>query len=142
MRINWKKIMAGTLSVCMLASCAPGISEFGDFSQAIESVQAATETTYSGTCGAKAKWKYNAKTKTLTISGTGEMGNCTARQDASYEIIPPWEEREVKGWKVEKVAVHGNRHGGLIVGQEPKPCLLRLDGIVVAFWEHRHTFFR
>ena len=44
--------------------------------------------------------------------------------------------------QVQIFAVHGNRHGGLVVGQKPNTGLLGLDGVVVAFWEHGHTFFR
>ena len=71
---NWKKAIAGTLSACLLATCVPERTEFGDFVQTNEVVQAATtKNAISGKCGKKATWKYNTKTKTLTISGSGEM---------------------------------------------------------------------
>ena len=76
MQKKWKKVMAGTLGVCMLATCAPTISEFGGHTKVSEvvHVQAATKSKkLSGTCGKKAKWSYNKKTKVLTISGTGAM---------------------------------------------------------------------
>ena len=35
--------MAGTLSVCLLATCVPGVSELGKFAQTIDVVEAATK---------------------------------------------------------------------------------------------------
>ena len=55
MQMNWKKVMAGTLSVCMLATCVPEISELGSYAQTDKVVKAATEkNVVSGKCGKKA----------------------------------------------------------------------------------------
>lgn len=45
----------------------------------------------SGTCGNNTKWKYDSKTKTLTIYGKGEMGDCHYDSDyvhGYYELLP------------------------------------------------------
>ena len=76
MQMKWKKIMVGTLSVCMLATCVPGVSELGSYVQTSEVVQAATAATaISGKCGKKATWKYDKSKKVLTIGGSGAMYN-------------------------------------------------------------------
>ncbi len=42
---------------------------------------------YSGSCGEKVKWNYNADTKTLTISGSGKMDD----YDHEWlEKVVPW----------------------------------------------------
>ena len=38
MRKKWKKAMAGTLSVCMLATSVPGVIEFGEYAQFTKTV--------------------------------------------------------------------------------------------------------
>lgn len=42
----------------------------------------------SGTCGDSLTWAYNSDTKTLTISGTGEMTNF--QNDSSGGVTAPW----------------------------------------------------
>jgi len=42
----------------------------------------------SGTCGDNLTWAYNSGTKTLTISGTGEMTNF--QNDSSGGVTAPW----------------------------------------------------
>ena len=109
MQRNWKKVMAGALSVCMFATCAPEVIELGEVTQLCEVAQAATKKTYSGTCGENAKWKYNTSTKTLTISGTGAMDDYTDPEDdeADEENPPtkwrPW--KQYTGSKIEKVVI-------------------------------------
>lgn len=74
MRKKWKKGIAGVLSVCLLATCVPGVSEIGGLVHTNKRLQAATtDNLVSGECGEKATWSYNKTTKTLTISGSGEM---------------------------------------------------------------------
>lgn len=100
---NCKKVMAGTLSACMLVTGVPGAGELGDFAQLCEVAQAATEKNYTGTCGENAKWEFNTNTKTLTISGTGEMEDYSDPDVEEREDIPKW-----PGWdgmKVEKVII-------------------------------------
>ena len=109
MQRNMKKIMAGALSVCLFATNAPGVIELGEATQLCEVVQAATGKTYSGTCGENAKWKYNTSTKTLTISGTGEMEDYTDPEDEEAgENNPPTKWRPWEKYtetKIEKVVI-------------------------------------
>ena len=52
----------------------PGVSEIGGLVHTNKRLQAATtDNLVSGECGEKATWSYNKTTKTLTISGSGEM---------------------------------------------------------------------
>lgn len=97
MQKKWKKVMAGTLSVCLLTACVPEISGVGSYTQTSEvvHVQAATNTKKtSGTCGTKATWKYNSTTKTLTISGSGAMTRYAVYEDDDGEKVSvdkrPW----------------------------------------------------
>lgn len=108
MQRNMKKIMAGALSVCLFATNAPGVIELGEATQLCEVVQAATGKTYSGTCGENAKWKYNTSTKTLTISGTGEMDDYTDPEDEEAGVEEPAKWRpwgKYTGTKIEKVVI-------------------------------------
>lgn len=108
MRKKWKKVMAGTLSVCMLATSVSGVIEFGGYEQFSKTVQAATSDTVSGTCGENAKWKYNRKTKTLTISGTGAMTDYASSFDWESYIgyYPRWKGSEyTERLELEKVVI-------------------------------------
>lgn len=106
---NCKKVMAGTLSVCMLAACVPGAGDLGSFTQVCKVAQAATKSKYKGTCGKKARWQYNQKTKTLTISGTGAMEDYInlnqPEEDQEFEESrdAPWMYEE--GIKPEKIVI-------------------------------------
>lgn len=71
---NWKRIAAGTLSICMLATCAPSLTELGRILQAPVTVHAKTDDVIvKGDCADKAKWNYNRTTKVLTITGSGSV---------------------------------------------------------------------
>lgn len=76
---KWKKVTAGALSVCMLASCTPYLSEAVGVAQTTITALAETDGTkvndISGTCGTNVTYSYNSKTKTLTLSGSGSMNN-------------------------------------------------------------------
>lgn len=50
----------------------------------VEDISPSTMAATSGKCGKNAKWSYNSKTKTLTISGKGAMYNY------SWDKDPPW----------------------------------------------------
>lgn len=82
MRIgNWKKITAGALSICMMATCAPCLAEEGGILQAPVTVHAETnDVIVTGTCGKNATWNYNRTTKIMTITGTGTV-------DLVYDVI-------------------------------------------------------
>ena len=71
---KWKKITAGALSVCMLATCAPSLAELGGILQPPVTVHAKTsDIIVTGNCGKEAKWNYNRNTKVLTITGAGTV---------------------------------------------------------------------
>ena len=99
MRKNLKKVMAGVLSVCLFATNAPEVIELGEVTQLCEVVQAATGKTYSGKCGKNAKWKYNTKTKTLTISGSGAMEDYTDPDTEDVEGNEETEDDFVEKWR-------------------------------------------
>lgn len=71
---NWKKVTAGALGICMLATCAPGLAELGGILPAPVTVHAETsDVIVNGKCGKQANWNYNKTTKVLTITGTGAV---------------------------------------------------------------------
>ena len=71
---KWKKITAGALSVCMLATCAPSLTELGGILQPPVTVHAKTgDIIVKGYCGNYANWNYNRTTKVLTITGRGSV---------------------------------------------------------------------
>lgn len=71
---NWKRVTAGALSICMLATCAPSLAELGGILQAPVMVHAKTgDIIVKGDCGDHAKWNYNRTTKVLTITGSGSV---------------------------------------------------------------------
>ena len=63
----------------------PQATETGEpVQEPVEDVSPSTMAVTSGKCGKNAKWSYNSKTKTLTISGKGAMYNY------SWDKDPPW----------------------------------------------------
>lgn len=63
----------------------PQMTETGEpDEEPVEDISLSTMAATSGKCGKNAKWSYNSKTKTLTISGKGAMYNY------SWEEAPPW----------------------------------------------------
>lgn len=98
-----KRLLAGLLAFVMVFGVAPlnGLSEldlFGlrlfnlslpdlrlpDFSGFFAAKAKAADAT-SGTCGDALTWSYDAQTKTLTISGSGEMTNYNINSRAPWE---------------------------------------------------------
>lgn len=68
---KWKRVTAGALSICMLATCTPYLEEDGGFLQTSVTAHAETgDVIVKGTCGDKAKWNYNKTMKVMTITGT------------------------------------------------------------------------
>lgn len=92
---KWKKITAGMLSACLVANCIPAVSEIGGFIETNITAQAATtenvvsgncgEMTSSGEFGKNVKYTYDYETKTLTISGTGNMYNGYEDEDGGTD---------------------------------------------------------
>lgn len=81
--INWKKITAGALSICMLATYAPCLAEVGGLLQPPVTVYAETnDIIITGAAGSKATWNYNRTTNIMTISGTGNVSSI--RGDEKY----------------------------------------------------------
>lgn len=84
---NGKRILSALLIVIMCLTSAPIsglIEELGLFN--ITSLAASTD----GTCGKSANWKYDSKTKTLTVYGKGAMYD----YDPYNGIEPPYYDRE------------------------------------------------
>lgn len=79
-----KKPLSILLSIILMISICPvGLFEF-----------TASAVTYSGSCGDNANWNYNSETATLTISGTGAIGNysSTYNSSAGYVTTALWGE--------------------------------------------------
>lgn len=71
---RWKKITAGALSICMMTTCAPSLTELGGILQSPVTVHAETgDVIVTGNCGKNATWNYNKTTKVMTITGTGTV---------------------------------------------------------------------
>ena len=71
---KWKRITAGALSICMLATYAPSLAELGGILQPSITAHAKTsDIILKGDCGDHAKWNYNRTTKVLTITGSGSV---------------------------------------------------------------------
>ena len=71
---KWKRVTASALSICMLATCAPGLAKSGGILQTPVTVHAETgDIIVKGDCGTHAKWNYNRTTKVLTITGRGSV---------------------------------------------------------------------
>lgn len=78
---NWKRITAGALSICMMATCTPCLAETRGLLPSPVTVHAETsDVIVTGTCGKNATWNYNKTTKVLTITGTGTV-------DLVYDVI-------------------------------------------------------
>lgn len=86
---RWKKITAGALSICMMTTCAPSLTELGGILQSPVTVHAETgDVIVTGNCGKETKWDYNKTTKVMTITGTGtvELGKLSyARRINPYK---------------------------------------------------------
>lgn len=72
-----RRIISIFLAVCLMLGLLP------------VGVLAATPT--SGSCGKYAKWSYHAATKTLTISGRGDMADYETDPAMGIENAPPWD---------------------------------------------------
>lgn len=116
MRKNWKKAMAGTLSVCMLATGVSGVGELGELVHKSNVVYAATtENVVSGECGDKATRQYDKQTKTLTISGSGDMKSYYVDEDVDAK---PWEDDDNKIIDNRPWAVYKNEIREVVVEDE------------------------
>lgn len=76
----------------------PQVTETGEpDEEPVEDVSPSTMAATSGKCGKNAKWSYNSKTKTLTISGKGAMRNYPSTvldpEDDDEEL--PWHEAQL-----------------------------------------------
>ena len=103
MRKNLKKAMAGTLSVCMLATGVSGVGEVGELVHKSNVVYAATtENVVSGECGDKATWQYDTETKVLTVSGSRVMdGGWVEEEEDDYGCYKVTDQRPWKKYKEE-----------------------------------------
>ena len=76
-----KRVTAAALALAMVGTALPQGSGFaGLFGGTV--ITASADSATSGQCGANAEWNFDADTKTLTISGTGDMYD--------YNNVPPW----------------------------------------------------
>ena len=73
-----KRIISILLAVCLIFGLLP------------VGVLAASAT--SGSCGKNATWSYNAATKTLSISGSGDMTDYETDPAMGIENAPPWDD--------------------------------------------------
>lgn len=71
-----RRIISIFLAVCLMFGLLP--------------VSALAATPTSGSCGKNAKWSYNTATKTLTISGRGDMTDYEVDPVMGIEDAPPW----------------------------------------------------
>lgn len=72
-----KRIISILLAVCLI---------FGLLPVGVLAASAA-----SGSCGKNATWSYNAATKTLSISGSGDMADYETDYAGAVENTPPWD---------------------------------------------------
>lgn len=72
-----KRIISILLAVCLIFGLLP------------VGVLAASAT--SGSCGTNATWSYNAATKTLSISGSGDMTDYETDYAGGVDNTPPWD---------------------------------------------------
>ena len=80
-----KRVTAAALALAMVGTALPQGSGFaGLFGGTV--ITASADSATSGQCGANAEWNFDADTKTLTISGTGDMYNF----GYSSSSRPPW----------------------------------------------------
>lgn len=95
---KWKRVSAGALSICMLATCTPYLAEAGGILQTPVTAHAETnDDIITGKCGLNATWNYNKTTKIMTISGTGfatsSIKKCNYTKDMKQLIFS----EEIKG---------------------------------------------
>lgn len=82
---KWKKVTASALSICMLATCAPGLAELGGILPTPVTVHAETgDIIVKGVCGDYAKWNYNRTTKVMTITGRGSINHYSGNIFSRY----------------------------------------------------------
>lgn len=72
-----RRIISIFLAVCLMFGLLP--------------VGALAATPTSGSCGKYAKWSYHAATKTLTISGRGDMADYKTERGGLVDNPPPWD---------------------------------------------------
>lgn len=72
-----KRIISILLAVCLI---------FGLLPVGVLAASAA-----SGSCGKNATWSYNAATKTLSISGSGDMTDYETDYAGGVDNTPPWD---------------------------------------------------
>ena len=77
--------LAGALLIGAAAVPVMPVTAFADEEEQIE-------VPTSGKCGENCTWSYDAETKTLTISGTGDMYEYTLPEWDNYvtSLLPPW----------------------------------------------------
>ena len=88
--IKTKRIWAALIALCMLLTLIPSM--------------AFAEGETSGKCGENLTWQYDETTKTLTISGTGEMYSYYETA-VTFRKIAPWRENEEIKNYLEKVII-------------------------------------
>ena len=75
MKCNFfKRVTAMALALAMVGTALPQGSGFAGLFGG-SAITASADLATSGQCGANAEWNFDADTKTLTISGTGDMYN-------------------------------------------------------------------
>ena len=78
--IKTKRICAAVIAFCMIFAFIP--------------MAAFAENPYKGFCGENLTWEYDTETKTLTISGTGNMSNYYSSSIAGSRA--PWVNSKIK----------------------------------------------
>ncbi len=96
---NIKRIWAAFIVFCMLFTLIP--------------MTAAAEGEMSGKCGKNLTWEFDSETKTLTISGTGDMA-VYFQNPTNFYSMAPWRENEAINNNLEKVVVE---EGATDIGQ-------------------------
>lgn len=73
---KWKKITAGALSICMMATYAPCFAEIGGLLPTSVTAHAETsDIVITGSFSYRGNWSYNRTTKVMTITGTGKVSD-------------------------------------------------------------------
>lgn len=100
--IKAKRIWAAVIVFCMLLTLVP--------------MSAFAEGEFSGKCGKELTWTYDTETKTLTISGTGEMYYYTQTVGTGVTgfRVSPWRADEAIKSNLEKVVIE---EGATDIGQ-------------------------
>ena len=88
MKTKTKRIFAAIIAFCMFFALIP--------------MAVFAENPYEGSCGENLNWNYNETTKTLTISGTGNMSNYYSSSTAGYRA--PWVNSKIKD-EIETVVI-------------------------------------